>query len=69
MDERGNARAAETHGLRHVRDDRPGIRRRRCGKGLMYIEPDGEVIREKSVKGHMKGRACEPRSSKLQTER
>lgn len=37
----GHARAA---GLRHVADDAPGIRRRRCGSGFIYLQPDGKRI-------------------------
>ena len=33
-----SARAA---GLRYVSDDRPGLRRRRAGRGFRYTRPDG----------------------------
>lgn len=36
---------AEAAGLDYLSDDVPGIRRRRRGGGLMYVTPDGDVIR------------------------
>jgi DNA topoisomerase-1 len=45
LDPREDARAA---GLRYVSDDRPGITRRRSGKGFSYRGPDGVVIRDKA---------------------
>src|SRR5438067_13528894 len=38
-----SARAA---GLRYVTDQRPGIRRKRAGKGFSYVGPDGKSIRD-----------------------
>jgi DNA topoisomerase-1 len=35
---------AEKAGLRYITDDRPGVRRRRAGKGFTYIGPDGTRI-------------------------
>jgi len=35
---------AEVAGLRYVRDDEPGIRRIRRGKGFGYVGPDGEKV-------------------------
>ena len=40
----GAARAA---GLRYVTDSMPGIRRRRHGRGFSYVDPAGQVIRER----------------------
>jgi DNA topoisomerase I len=40
-DPKASARAA---GLRYVTDEMPGIRRRRAGKGWVYIGPDGKPI-------------------------
>lgn len=37
--------AAKAAGLRYVRDDRPGIRRIRCGKAFRYVRPDGKPVR------------------------
>jgi DNA topoisomerase-1 len=38
--------SAEAAGLRYVSDARPGIRRRRSGKGFSYLSPEGRVIRD-----------------------
>ena len=38
-----SARAA---GLRYVSDQTPGIRRRRAGKGFVYLAPDGRRLRD-----------------------
>jgi DNA topoisomerase-1 len=45
LDPREDARAA---GLRYVSDDRPGITRRRSGKGFSYRGPDGVLIRDRA---------------------
>jgi DNA topoisomerase-1 len=37
---------AEAAGLRYVTDDRPGITRRRAGRGFSYRTPGGSVIRD-----------------------
>ncbi len=37
---------AEPPGLRHVDDERPGIARRKSGRGFRYIDPDGKAIRD-----------------------
>jgi DNA topoisomerase I len=37
--------SAQIIGLEYVRDTRPGIRRRRAGKGFVYIGPDARLIR------------------------
>jgi len=39
---------AEAAGLRYVTDDRPGIRRKRSGKGFAYYAPDGSLIRDRA---------------------
>jgi DNA topoisomerase-1 len=36
--------AAESAGLRYLSDDRPGIRRKRAGKGFTYVAPDGATL-------------------------
>jgi DNA topoisomerase-1 len=41
-----SARAA---GLRYVSDDKPGIRRRRRGKGFIYLDPEGRVIHDAAI--------------------
>ena len=38
--------AARAAGLRYTPDIGPGITRRRAGKGWIYIDPDGAIIRD-----------------------
>src|SRR5712692_11255930 len=38
--------AAETAGLRYVSNALPGIRRRRAGSGFVYVDTDGERLRD-----------------------
>jgi DNA topoisomerase I len=40
------AESAREAGLRYITDDRPGIRRRRAGKGFRYLRPDGSPVRD-----------------------
>src|SRR5438270_4070146 len=40
------AEAAAAAGLLYISDDRPGIRRRRSGRGFSYLSPEGEPIRQ-----------------------
>src|SRR6476661_5311986 len=42
-----NVGTAEEAGLRYVTDDRPGITRRRAGRGFSYRAPDGTPIRDR----------------------
>ena len=43
LDPVGSARAA---GLRYLTDDRPGLRRRRAGRGFRYVDADGKPVRD-----------------------
>ena len=43
VDARGSAEFA---GLRYISDDRPGIRRKKAGKGFTYIRADGSRLTE-----------------------
>jgi DNA topoisomerase-1 len=43
-----NVATAEDAGLRYVTDDRPGITRRRSGRGFSYRTPDGKVLRDRA---------------------
>ncbi len=52
-----SARAA---GLRYISDDRPGIRRRRAGKGFTYIGPDGRPVKDPAVLGRIRSLAIPP---------
>lgn len=38
--------SAKEAGLRYVSDAKPGIRRKRCGKGFRYIDPAGATVRD-----------------------
>jgi len=38
--------AAQAAGLRYVTDSSPGIRRRRRGRGVAYVRPDGAPLRD-----------------------
>jgi DNA topoisomerase-1 len=52
--------AAESVGLRYVSDDRPGIRRKRSGKGFSYRRADGTRLTERSVLTRIKALAVPP---------
>jgi DNA topoisomerase I len=52
--------AAECAGLRHVSDTRPGIRRRKSGKGFTYTRPDGSRVIEGDVLRRIKSLAIPP---------
>lgn len=52
--------AAEAAGLRHVSDDEPGLRRRRRGPGWSYHRPDGELIRDPSIRERIEALAVPP---------
>ena len=41
--------SAKVAGLRYVSDTKPGIRRKRSGKGFTYLGPDGKPIRDPDV--------------------
>ncbi len=51
------ARAA---GLRYSTDARPGISRRRAGKGFSYRDPDGSVVRDREVVDRLRRLAIPP---------
>jgi len=56
-DPRAMARDA---GLRYTTDARPGITRRRSGKGFSYRAPDGRTIRDREVIGRIRALAIPP---------
>ena len=56
-DARETARAA---GLRYSTDERPGISRRRRGRGFSYEEPDGATIRDPEVLDRIRRLAIPP---------
>lgn len=41
--------SAKAAGLRYVTDARPGIQRKRKGKGFRYLDPDGSPVRDPEV--------------------
>jgi DNA topoisomerase I len=52
--------AAESAGLRYVTDSRPGIRRRRVGKGFSYVGPDGRTVRDPRTVARIRALAIPP---------
>ena len=52
--------AAEFAGLRYVSDARPGIRRRKAGKGFSYTRVDGSRLSELDVLRRIKALAIPP---------
>src|SRR3954449_7588135 len=52
--------AAESAGLRYVSDTRPGIRRRKSGKGFTYSRADGSRLAEADVLRRIKSLAIPP---------
>ncbi len=52
--------AAIAADLRHVSDDRPGITRRRSGRGFSYIAVDGSVVRDTASLRRIRALAVPP---------
>jgi DNA topoisomerase I len=52
--------AAQTAGLRYVSDARPGIRRKRAGKGFSYVSADGKPIRDAAMLARIRALAIPP---------
>jgi DNA topoisomerase-1 len=52
--------AAEAAGLRYVTDRRPGIARRRVGKGFRYLDADGRAVNEPDTLIRIKRLAIPP---------
>src|SRR5438309_1318083 len=52
--------AAQAAGLRHVTDARPGITRKRSGKGFTYAGPDGLTIRDEATLKRIRSLAVPP---------
>src|SRR5882724_2982304 len=52
--------AAAAAGLRYVSDDRPGIRRRKSGKGFVYTSPDSAKLSDPQTLKRMKALAIPP---------
>ncbi len=54
------ADAARLAGLRYSQDDRPGISRRRAGRGFSYRAPDGTPVRDAPVLRRIRALAIPP---------
>jgi DNA topoisomerase-1 len=52
--------SAKAVGLRYMLDDRPGIRRQRCGKGFTYFDAKGDRIRDPKEIDRIKSLAIPP---------
>lgn len=52
--------AAESAGLIYVSDDRPGIRRRKAGKGFTYRKPDGNRVTDEATLKRIRSLAIPP---------
>jgi DNA topoisomerase-1 len=52
--------AAESAGLRYVSVDRPGIRRKKAGKGFRYVGPDGAKLSQPDVVRRIRSLAVPP---------
>jgi DNA topoisomerase-1 len=54
------AEAARSAALRYVSDERPGIRRRRSGRGFSYVGPDGLPVRDRATLARIRALAVPP---------
>jgi DNA topoisomerase-1 len=54
------AASARAAGLHYVNDERPGIRRRRCGKGFCFYTPDGKKITDEETLRRIRALAIPP---------
>jgi DNA topoisomerase-1 len=52
--------AAETAGLSYVSDEKPGIRRRKAGKGFRYVRPDGSTVKDEATLLRIRALAIPP---------
>jgi DNA topoisomerase I len=52
-----SARAARLH---YVRDDEPGIRRKRCGAGFVYVDARGKRVTDPETVGRIRGLVIPP---------
>ena len=52
--------SAKAAGLRYVTDAKPGIRRKRSGKGFRYIDSEGKAVRDKDVLARIKSLVIPP---------
>ena len=52
--------SAREAGLRYVSDQKPGIRRRRSGKGFRYVRPDGTTVTDEPTLRRIKALVIPP---------
>ncbi|HYF56338.1 MAG TPA: DNA topoisomerase IB [Salinarimonas sp.] len=52
--------AAESAGLLYVSDEEPGIRRRKAGKGFLYLKPDGSRVTDERTLARIRSLAIPP---------
>ncbi|MCU1225771.1 MAG: topoisomerase [Edaphobacter sp.] len=52
--------SAKNAGLRYVSDTRPGIQRKRSGKGFRYVDVDGRPVRDSETLGRIKSLVIPP---------
>jgi len=58
-------KSARLAGLRYVTDDRPGITRRKAGKGFAYYGPDGEKITDEATLARIRSIVIPPAWTKV----
>ncbi len=52
--------SAKAAGLRYVTDTRPGITRKKTGKGFRYVDPDGKPVRDEKTLARIKSLVIPP---------
>ena len=52
--------SAKAAGLRYVSDTRPGISRKKTGKGFRYVDPDGKPVRDEKTLARIKSLVIPP---------
>lgn len=55
-----SVQSAKSAGLRYVSDTNPGIRRKKAGTGMVYIDTDGQQIHDAEVLARIKSLAIPP---------
>jgi DNA topoisomerase I len=46
--------------LQYVQDSEPGYGRRRAGRGFVYLDPDGQIVRDEALRTRFKALAIPP---------
>ena len=59
-DDLAPALAAREANLRYMSDEQPGYRRRRHGKGFVYLDPHGRLVRDPQLKRWLRSLAIPP---------